>query len=97
MTGRLVLSPRAQRDLEKIWDDTQERWGIDQAERYTRQIWENIRSLAARPSLGRACPELRAGYYKYRSGVHIVFYRLTDSGIDIVRILHERMDLERHL
>jgi toxin ParE1/3/4 len=28
---------------------------------------------------------------------HLLFYRLTDDGVDIVRILHERMDFGRHL
>jgi toxin ParE1/3/4 len=40
---------------------------------------------------------VRSGYLKYRSGSHFVFYRLTEGGIDVVRILHTRMDFERHL
>lgn len=40
---------------------------------------------------------MRAGYYKFRSGSHVFFFRLTDSGIDVVRILHGRMDFEKHL
>jgi toxin ParE1/3/4 len=97
MTGRYILSPRAQIDLDKIWDRTVERWGVDQAEFYTRQLWQHIMAAAAQPTIGRACPEVRAGYYKYRSGSHFLFYRLIDGGIDVVRILHERMDFGRHL
>lgn len=51
----------------------------------------------ADPSLGRECAEVRPGYRKYPSGSHALFYRLTDDGIDVVRILHERMDYERHI
>jgi toxin ParE1/3/4 len=47
--------------------------------------------------LGRACPEVRAGYYKIPSGSHLLFYRLVEGGIDVVRILHESMDHGRHL
>jgi len=95
--GRYVLSPRAQSDLESIWNDTESRWGIEQAERYTRQLWKHIEILAEQPTLGRACPEIRAGYYKYPSGSHVLFYRLISGGIDVVRILHGRMDYERHI
>jgi toxin ParE1/3/4 len=97
MTGRFVLSPRAQTDLEEIWDYTVARWGLDQAETYTRQLWECIKAVAARPSIGRECADLRPGYYKLPSGSHVLFYRLITDGIDIVRILHERMDYDRHI
>lgn len=95
MTGRYVLSRRAQGDLDEIWDHTAERWGIDRAEVYIR-LWHDIQALAAQPALGRSCPEVRVGYYRYRSGSHFLFYRLVDGGVDIVRILHERMDFGRH-
>jgi toxin ParE1/3/4 len=97
MTGRYTLSPRAQRDLDDIWEHTVKHWGLDQAEFYVHQIGQHVETIAARPLIGRACPEVRAGYYKYPSGSHVLFYRLTDDGIDIVRILHERMDFGRHL
>jgi len=97
MTGRYVLSPRAQLDLDDIWNYTESRWGIGQPEKYTRQLWQHIKAIAARPTSGRACPEVRAGYHKYRSGSHFLFCRITSNGVDVVRILHERMDFERHL
>jgi toxin ParE1/3/4 len=97
MTGHFVLTPRAQRDLAEIWDYTTERWGLDQAETYTRQLWVDIKTVASNPSMGRPCPDIRSGYHKYPSGSHILFYRLVPNGIDVVRILHERMDHERQL
>jgi toxin ParE1/3/4 len=97
MKGRFVLRPRAQDDLDEIWDYTADGWGLDQAETYIRQLWKDIQTVADRPSLGRECSEVRPGYRKYPSGSHVVFYRLTDDGIDVVRILHERMDYERHI
>jgi len=97
MTRRYVLSPRAQLDLDEIWDYTARRWGIEQAEAYIRQLWQDIEAVAANPASGRACPEVKAGYYKFRSGSHILFFRLTKRGIDVVRILHGQMDFEKHL
>jgi toxin ParE1/3/4 len=97
MSGHFVLTPRAQTDLDEIWDYTVDRWGFDQAETYTRQLWKDIAILADRPSLGRECPEVRRGYRMYPSGSHVLFYRQTTDGIDVTRILHERMDYTRHV
>ena len=97
MTGRCILSPRAESDFDAIWDYTAKRWGLDQAETYTRQLWRDMQGVAAQPTIARSCSEVREGYYKYFSGSHVIFFRLTDGGIDVVRILHERMDFERHL
>lgn len=97
MIGRYLLSPRAQADLTEIWDYTARRWGLAQAETYLRQLRQDIETVAAQPSIGRPCPELRAGYVRYPSGSHVLFYRRIDDGIDVVRILHERMDFGRHV
>ncbi len=97
MKGHFVLSPRAHADLDEIWDYTADRWGLDQAETYTRQLAKDIQTVADSPTLGRECNEVRAGYRQYPSGSHVLFYRLAESGVDIVRILHERMDYERHI
>ena len=38
------------------------------------------------------------GYRKAAAGSHILFFRVTDAGLlDVVRILHQRMDISRHL
>ena len=92
-----VLSPRAQRDLEEIWNYTAGKWGIDQAEIYIRQIQQAVDVVADDPRRGRACNDIRAGYYKYPTGSHFLFYRLIEGGVDIVRVLHQRMDFEQHL
>jgi toxin ParE1/3/4 len=97
MTGRYVLSPRAQADLDNIWDYSAKRWGKEQAEAYTREIWQRIEKVAARPATGQECSDIRVGYYKISCGSHFLFYRIVGDGIDVVRILHERMDFERHI
>jgi toxin ParE1/3/4 len=97
MTGRFVLSPRAQTDLDEIWDYTADRWGLDQAETHTRALWQRIEQVAARPAMGQDASDIRAGYYKISCGSQFLFYRLIAEGIDIVRILHGRMDFERHI
>jgi toxin ParE1/3/4 len=93
-----VLSPAAQADLEEIWDYTCERWDVDLAEEYLRELQHAIERAAANPRIGRACDEIRPGYRKLAAGSHTLYYRVASEGIvDIVRVLHQRMDADRHL
>ncbi len=94
---RAVFSPRAQADIADIWDYTVERWGIAQAERYVRLLEATISDLSASPKRGRACDEIRRGYRKYPAGSHVVFYKISGVDIDIIRILHQRIDIDSHL
>ncbi|WP_370690110.1 type II toxin-antitoxin system RelE/ParE family toxin [Phenylobacterium sp.] len=92
-----VLSPLARKDLEGIWAYSRERWGVDQAERYLRDIQRGVESAAAHPRRGRACDDISPGYFKLAVGSHLLFYRQAGLDIDVVRILHQRMDFDRHL
>jgi len=96
--SQYLLSPATQADLEQIWDYTRGRWGVDQAEEYLRQLQRAIERAAANPRIGRACDEVRPGYRKLAAGSHTLFYRVIALAvIDVVRILHQRMDVDRHL
>ena len=97
MTG-YILSPAARADLEQIWDYTAGRWGEDQAERYVLAIRDTCQELAANTRQSRPANDIRAEYRKAVIGSHILFFRRTDTGLlDIIRILHQRMDMIRHL
>jgi toxin ParE1/3/4 len=92
------LTPLARDDLGGIWDYTAERWDADQADRYIRRLVEAFENLAAGTARGRSAETVRPGYFRLTVATHIVFYRLGDGGrIEVVRILHERMDAGRHL
>jgi len=95
--NRYVLSPRAQADVEDIWNYTAENWGEPQAERYIRQLQEAIEAVAADPRKARSCDDVRPGYRRYPVGSHVLFFRIVDGVVDVVRILHQRMDFMRHL
>ncbi len=91
------LAPEARRDLEAIWLYTLEEWGLEQANRYTDELTDVFTQLAVGPQLGTACDHIRTGYRRSRVGRHVVYYRMTDYGIAVVRILHDRMLPTRHL
>jgi toxin ParE1/3/4 len=57
-----------------------------------------IERAVANPRIGRVCDEIRPGYRKLAAGSHILYYPVRPDGvIDIVRVLHQRMDVDRHL
>ncbi|HEX9776884.1 MAG TPA: type II toxin-antitoxin system RelE/ParE family toxin [Geopsychrobacteraceae bacterium] len=95
--SQVVLSPKATSDLSAIWDYTLAEWGIDQAEQYVRELWAVMKEQASDSSTSTDISDVRKGYRKIRSGSHVIFFKLTRAGIDVVRILHQRMDFERHL
>lgn len=90
------LYPLALADLEEIWSYTATRWSAEQAESYHAGIVAVFEGLAAGSKQGRPS-DVREGYFKYAVGSHLVFYRHFQGGIDIVRILHQRMDVTLHL
>jgi len=91
------LTPAAQRDLSEIWDFTGERWDIRQAETYIDEIRAAIERVTEDPRRGHSCDEIRPGYRRYSIGSHLVFYIETADSVDLIRILHQRMDPTRHL
>ncbi|PLY00778.1 MAG: type II toxin-antitoxin system RelE/ParE family toxin [Desulfuromonas sp.] len=95
--NRVILSPKAKADLSTIWDYTLGEWGVEQAEKYVWELWAAMQSMALDASASSDIGDIRKGYRKIRSGSHVIFFKLTDDGIDVVRILHQRMDFDRHL
>ena len=55
-----ALSARARLDLGGIWDYTAEHWGVDQADRYVRQITTACAELASGRSVGQSINHIRA-------------------------------------
>jgi len=96
--SRVVLSPKAKADLSDLWDYTYSVWSVEQAEKYVRELWaamqEQTRDLTKSVDIG----DVRKGYKKVRSGSHVIFFKVTRDGVvEVVRILHQKMDFDRHL
>lgn len=92
-----TLSPAAQADLESIWDYIVGRWGDTQAEEYTRNIREACEALSKGKMISRSAEDIRQGYRKVAVGSHVMFFRIQSDSVEIIRILHQSMDVARHL
>ncbi len=91
------LAAKAKTDLKSIGSYAERTWGREQRNKYLARLDSTFHTLAYAPYKGRACDDIREGYRKYRVGKHIVFYRQTGDSIEVIRVLHERMDLTSQL
>jgi toxin ParE1/3/4 len=92
------FSPAARADLRSIWLYTDDIWGRDQADRYILSIETACESLVAGQTQGRPADRFRQGYRMASVGSHYVFYKPSqDGGLDVIRILHQRMDIRSRL
>lgn len=93
------LSRKAVEDLEEIWLYTLENWSKEQADRYLNIIFDEIKYLAANPKTGQDCNHIRKDYRYSKVKSHLIFYKYNkaEDNIEIIRILHERMDLENRI
>jgi len=90
------LSPLAEEDLYKIISTTINVWGNEQAKLYAQNIDAALIKLAQYPDFGIERNEIYLGARSFPVEKHIVFYQVSDNGIDVARILHQRMDLSKH-
>lgn len=95
--AKFVVTIRAKQDLLSIGRYTEKRWGRDQRNVYLREIDGGFSTLAGNPSLGRPYDHVKEGYRVFAVGKHLIFYRQISFGIEIVRVLHERMDVPARL
>lgn len=91
-----TLTSQADRDLEEIWDYTDQKWGRTQACAYLTRLEDRMRVLADNPSRGRKRLEVSGMPMSFHEGKHMIFYRPTEDGIEVLRVLHDSMDFSRH-
>ncbi len=96
--GKYVLTNKAVEDLSKIWDYTYEVWSEKQADIYYELIISTCIELANYPENGKIYAEISNDVLGYRIGKHIIFYHHNNPNeIQILRILHTRMDLKNRI
>ena len=90
---------KALEDIEKIWLYTFENWSKEQADRYVNLMFDEIQHLAERPESGRDFGDVRKSYRCSKVKSHLIFYKVFEkkNGIEVIRVLHERMDIENRL
>ncbi len=91
------LSQRARHDIAGITRHSARQWGTARGKAYVAHPEATFSRLAEFPLLGRDVSFLRPGYRQMETARHTVFYRTTEGGILIIRVLHQSMLPNLHL
>jgi toxin ParE1/3/4 len=91
------LSPRAQEDVLDITNYTLHTWGEEQMNRYVDGLNLKFLDLAEAPRHFPRRNDAGRGMRSARYGAHVIFFRITGTGIRVIRVLHHKQDYKRHL
>lgn len=88
------LSSLAEDDIYQIAVYTMTHFGINQAERYQRELTETLALLSNTPQIGRECSWIKAGIRSFTFKKHTIYYLEQENTILIARVIHQSMDVE---
>lgn len=91
------ISGPARRDLDGVWAYTESTWDIAQADRYVDSLTTRMEWLSKNEALWHDRGDIRNGLFSYPEGRHIVFFEATADSLSVIRVLHQRMDVKRHV
>ena len=93
-----IFTNKAIEDLTNIWEYTFEEWSEQQADKYYKSLIATCQKLSNNPNQGKPYDQVAEALLGFRINRHIIFYRKLDSDlIEIIRILHGRMDIETRI
>lgn len=92
---KYYLTNKAVDDLATIWDYTYDEWSESQADKYYLLLLNSCQEIAENPSLGKKYDNVTEKLLGFKSNQHIIFYQIiSNREVEIIRILHVRMDLK---
>ena len=96
--AKFYFTNKAVEDLSEIWNYTVETWSESQAEIYYSLLIDSCQELANKPNQGKSYEVVEKNILGFKTGQHVIFYRMvTETEIEVVRILHGMMDMKNHL
>lgn len=101
-TWAVELSGPARRDYAGIVEWTSQSFGARQAHVYEIKLRTTLKRLSSDPRTApsKSREELGPGYRTLRMadpGRHLILYRIEKDYVSMLRILHDSMDIVRHL
>jgi toxin ParE1/3/4 len=92
------ISEKAIEDLENIWLYSFNKWSVEQADRYYNLIINEIEYIASNFQAGKSIDFIKVGYRASIIKSHLILYKKAeDNQVEIIRILHQRMDIESRI
>jgi len=91
-----LISEKALEDINNIWIYTAENWSVEQADRYYNLIIDEIEYIVENLNMARDFEKIRKSYKYSKVKSHLIFFKKDKTNeIEVVRVLHERMDIEK--
>ena len=97
MKFNFKISNLALKDLNEIWAYTAEHWSKQQANKYYREIIQAIQEISNSPELGKPIDDVIQTHRRINVKSHMVIYKIKDETLFVDRILHQMMDIDKHL
>lgn len=92
------IAEKAKEDLRSIWNYTYDTWSEEQADQYLKELMNEFSTIVNYPERGRNYSEISSEIFGVKKNRHIIFYRILQTReVEIIRILHELMDLPRRM
>ena len=87
------LSVAADDDMRKIAAHTLQQWGQQKRDAYINDLFDAFEQLSATPQIATRVDEIRKGYQKFPQDSRVIFFLVSElHDIEIIRVLHKRMD-----
>ena len=96
MNSKLKISAKARYGLIQIGKYTELKWGRSQRNHYLKQLDEAFKLICSNSKIGKDRAHVLPDYRSLQQGSHVIYYREFE-GIEIIRVLHEQMDVEKHI
>ena len=93
--GKYILSQKSQNDIESIYEYGNYRFGKVMAFNYLIELKSCFEILADNPKMGKERYEIKQGLYSFPFVSHLIFYRILQNSIRIVRVLYGSRDLQK--
>lgn len=94
---RIYKQAQSEQDLIDIWLYTFGQWGETQADTYLDDLETALHLLSEQPLICRERTEFTPPVRIHHHAHHLIVYLVEDDGINIVRVLHESMDIDAQL
>ena len=91
------ISEAARIDLEKIWEYTFHTWSKEQADRYYSLIMNEIEFIAGNLTSGKPMNHVKKGYFAAYVKSHMILFKRNKETVEVIRVLHQQMDIELNL
>ena len=92
MTRQIIIKGQALADLDWIYRFGVGTWGQQRAGTYIQGLDSLFTLLAEQPEIGRERKEIDPPVRTHPYKSHLVIFRASDAGLDILRVVHARSD-----